>query len=328
MLRIQRCRRRTRFLAAILLAPILVAAGPAKVGVAAWRLPVDPAHGAVERGYDPPLLRWSAGHRGVDLAASRGTKVHAAMAGMVTYAGTLAGRGVVVVNHGRLRSTYEPVNPAVVVGARVNAGDVLGALTLESSHCAPKACLHWGVKEGHEYRDPLALIATGRSEVRLLPLGERALTGDPPAASRSSEFGVPAAAPGRFRLPVPSPYVTSPYGMRRHPVTGIVKLHDGTDFHAPCSSPVRAAASGIISRAGPAGAYGSQVVIEHGLRDGQSVATSYSHLSQLNVAPGQHVTVGQIIGLAGTTGLSTGCHLHFMVHSGGAPVDPMPWLSR
>jgi murein DD-endopeptidase MepM/ murein hydrolase activator NlpD len=115
-----------------------------------------------------PASPWGRGHRGVDLAGHTGQQVHAAASGVVTFAGRLAGRGVVVVDHGSTRTTYEPVGASVQVGDRVAAGAVIGRLQLFGSHCFPHACLHWGLIEGRDhYLDPLSLV--GAAPVRLLP---------------------------------------------------------------------------------------------------------------------------------------------------------------
>lgn len=287
-------------------------ARPASPG---WVLPVGPPGGQSEvvHGFDPPEQRWHSGHRGVDLAAAKGADVHAAGSGTVSYAGVLAGRGVVVVRHGALRTTYQPVTASVRVGAVVNSGDVIGTLSGVGSHCRPRSCLHWGAIVADQYIDPLSLITS--TTVRLLPLGGRSLTGDPPPAGGT-----------RIGWPVAAPFVTSPYGMRVHPVTGVHKLHDGTDFRAPCGTPVRASAAGRVTHAARRGGYGNQVRIDHGMLGGPALSTSYSHLSSMEVTPGQYVRAGQPVGRSGTTGSSTGCHLHFMVYSTGAPVDPMRWL--
>jgi murein DD-endopeptidase MepM/ murein hydrolase activator NlpD len=130
--------------------------------------PLDPRP-AVVAGFDPPSTRWGAGHRGVDLAGRPGQPVRAAAPGRVSFAGRLAGRGVVVVDHGGTRSTYEPVSASVSVGDPVSAGAVLGRLEVFGSHCFPRSCLHWGLIEGSEhYLDPLTLVGAG--PVRLLPL--------------------------------------------------------------------------------------------------------------------------------------------------------------
>jgi murein DD-endopeptidase MepM/ murein hydrolase activator NlpD len=134
---------------------------------AVLRLPLSgPA--VVTRPFAPPPRPWLPGHRGVDLAAPPGTAVRAAAAGVVIYAGVLAGRPVVSIAHaGGLRTTYEPVRPAVAVGQRVAAGEVIGALEAGHPGCPASACLHWGARLGETYVDPLALL--GPVRVRLKP---------------------------------------------------------------------------------------------------------------------------------------------------------------
>ena len=110
--------------------------------------------------------------------------------------------------------------------------------------------------------------------------------------------------------------------MRVHPITGVRKLHDGTDFAAPCGTAVRAAAAGVVTATPTDRAYGKRVVIDH--RGG--LGTGYAHLSSRSVAPGARVRVGQVIGRVGATGLATGCHLHFMVLRGAHPVNPAQLL--
>jgi len=123
----------------------------------------------VVRGFDPPDTRWGAGHRGVDLLGRPGQPVRAAADGTITFAGTLAGRGVVVVDSGATRTTYEPVSATVQVGDHVAAGAVIGTLQLATSHCFPRACLHWGLLRDETYLNPLTLVGGG--PVRLLPMG-------------------------------------------------------------------------------------------------------------------------------------------------------------
>ena len=130
-----------------------------------WPLRPEPE---VVRAFDPPEVVWGSGHRGVDLLGSAGQSVHASLAGTVTFAGRLAGRGVVVVDHGATRTTYEPVTASVDRGTTVARGAVLGRLESVGSHCPPRTCLHWGWKRGEEYLDPLRLVGLG--PVRLLPL--------------------------------------------------------------------------------------------------------------------------------------------------------------
>ncbi|MBA2773943.1 MAG: M23 family metallopeptidase [Nocardioidaceae bacterium] len=167
---------------------LVAAAAAASLGMGAagaaderWVWPLSPAP-ALEAAFDPPESDFGAGHRGVDLAGAASQEVQAIGAGVVTFAARLAGRGVVVVDHGRLRSTYEPVNAQVEVGETVAAGDPLGTLTTTSSHCWPETCLHLGVRRGTTYLDPLTLL--GPRPVRLKPLD----AGD---AGRDSFAGVP-----------------------------------------------------------------------------------------------------------------------------------------
>jgi murein DD-endopeptidase MepM/ murein hydrolase activator NlpD len=143
--------------------------GPGVVAVPAstFGWPVDAPR--IVRSFDPPAQPWLAGHRGVDLAAPPLSMVYAVGAGTVVYAGRLADRGVVSVAHpDGLRTTYEPVTSALHVGDVVAGGQRIG--TLEAGHpgCPAVACLHWGLRRGEQYLDPLALLGLGR--VRLLPL--------------------------------------------------------------------------------------------------------------------------------------------------------------
>jgi murein DD-endopeptidase MepM/ murein hydrolase activator NlpD len=142
-------------------------------------------------------------------------------------------------------------------------------------------------------------------------------------ASRSS--GRVVIGSGVLSRPIAGP-ITSPYGMRVHPVTGIYKLHDGTDFGAGCGSPIRAADDGTVVQATYLTGYGNQTVIDHGVVNGRSLATSYSHQSRFGVRAGEHVSRGEVIGYVGSTGYSTGCHLHFMVYVNGNVTNPMSWL--
>ncbi|HVW81212.1 MAG TPA: M23 family metallopeptidase [Mycobacteriales bacterium] len=130
--------------------------------------PLQPGPDAVTAGFDPPAEPWLAGNRGVDLAGRPGEPVHAATSGVITFAGSIAGVGVVTVTDGALRTTYEPLQVRVRRGQRVEVGTVLGRLTAAGSHCAPQTCLHWGLLRGSDYLDPLALL--GLEQVRLLPI--------------------------------------------------------------------------------------------------------------------------------------------------------------
>lgn len=143
-------------------------ADPGSGEPAGWAWPLSPRP-AVIGPFDPPLRRWLAGHRGVDLSAATGEPVLAPADGVVTFAGRVAGRPVLSLGHnGGLRSTYEPVVGALSVGSVVRAGDVVGHLSSQPGHCAPAVCLHWGALRGTMYVDPLALL--GRTPIILLPV--------------------------------------------------------------------------------------------------------------------------------------------------------------
>ncbi|MGW2289219.1 M23 family metallopeptidase [Streptomyces phaeochromogenes] len=126
--------------------------------------------------------------------------------------------------------------------------------------------------------------------------------------------------------PVSTLTVTSSFGSRTHPLTGVTKLHTGVDFGAPQGAQVAAARDGRVEFAGTTSAYGIRVVIDHGTIGGKRLQTTYSHLSALQVTAGQTVTAGSPVGLVGSTGLSTGPHLHFEVLLDGQYMDPLPWL--
>lgn len=163
----------------VLLVPLLaLAASPAAADSGPWGWPLS---GSPELGRDfaPPASRYGTGHRGVDLVGEPGGAVSAAGAGRVSYAGLLAGRGVVVVVHGALRTTYEPVSAAVSVGDLVELGQPIGSLQAGHPGCPAPACLHWGLRRGEDYLDPVGLVL--RRPARLLPLG---LSSQPDAGGR------------------------------------------------------------------------------------------------------------------------------------------------
>jgi murein DD-endopeptidase MepM/ murein hydrolase activator NlpD len=111
--------------------------------------------------------------------------------------------------------------------------------------------------------------------------------------------------------------------MRLHPVLGYWKLHDGTDFGAACGTPIKAAASGVVSDRYYNAGYGNRLMIDHGKIKGDYVTTGYNHASKYIVSVGDRVSQGETIGYVGSTGYSTGCHLHLMVWENGDLVNPM-----
>ena len=125
-----------------------------------------------------------------------------------------------------------------------------------------------------------------------------------------------------FVYPVMGPRISSDYGMRKHPVRRVRKHHHGVDLAAPVDAPIRAVANGRVMYSDPLGGYGKLVVIQHA--DG--ITSHYGHCNALKVAPGQKVRAGEIIGTVGSTGISTGPHLHFEIRKNGEPIDPENFL--
>lgn len=139
----------------------------------------------VARRFEAPAFKYGRGHRGVDLAGNPGQQVLAAGPGVVAFAGQVAGRGVVSIDHdGGLRTTYEPVEGSVRVGDPVVAGTPIGALNPGHLECGQPACLHWGLRRGEDYLDPLTLlrpVAVRLKPVDLKPVGAPGRA--PPAAA-------------------------------------------------------------------------------------------------------------------------------------------------
>lgn len=152
--------------------------------------------------------------------------------------------------------------------------------------------------------------ATGR-DLQLMPWASAA------GVQWFEASGVGRESSSGFRMPVQG-RITSAFGARTHPILGYRRMHSGIDFGAPYGAPVVAAAAGQVAMAGWYGGYGRAVQIAHG----GGVSTRYGHMSRLAVAPGQPVVAGQVIGYIGSTGFSTGPHLHYELHRGGQPVDP------
>ncbi|MDQ1702858.1 MAG: hypothetical protein QOF57_2110 [Frankiaceae bacterium] len=161
-----------------------------------WVWPVQPP--VVTRGFDPPPTPYAAGHRGIDLAAVAGQPVEAAGAGVVSFAGQVGGIGVVVIRHAGLRTTYEPVAPAVTAGQQVAAGATIGHVT--GGHLGCTVCLHFGLRSGADYLDPMTLFARG--PVRLLPV-DGPLPGLATGATGAAAATGATAAPGATAAAAP-----------------------------------------------------------------------------------------------------------------------------
>jgi murein DD-endopeptidase MepM/ murein hydrolase activator NlpD len=141
-------------------------------------------------------------------------------------------------------------------------------------------------------------------------------------SSRSSSA---QRASQNFSYPVYGP-ITSPYGMRFHPILRYWKLHDGTDFRAGCGAVIRAPYRGRVAERYYNGGYGNRLIVDHGYVRGKYVTTGYNHAIRYTVRVGQRVRKGQVIGYVGSTGYSTGCHLHLMVWLNGRVTNPMRWF--
>jgi murein DD-endopeptidase MepM/ murein hydrolase activator NlpD len=167
-------------------------------------------------------------------------------------------------------------------------------------------------------------LGSGDEEFRRLFASWKSIEQTPASISAST-----AAAPVRRSgvsipslMPVNAPAMTSGFGMRTHPILGGRRGHKGIDLASPIGTPIRATADGVVSRADWFSSYGLYVSLEHG---GQ-IETRYGHMSRLNVAPGQLVKKGDIIGYVGSTGRSTGPHLHYEVRIAGTAVNPVPYM--
>lgn len=186
---------------------------------------------------------------------------------------------------------------------------------------------------------PASAQATDKSDTEFRALFASWRQMDRPAG-QGSEFARPAVAttiPGfggnglvglnhavsiPSRMPVDSYRMTSEFGLRWHPVLGGRRAHTGVDLANPVGTPVHATADGVVGRAEWFGGYGLCIDLEHG----GSLETRYGHMSRLNVVAGQTVHKGDIIGFVGSTGRSTGPHLHYEVRVEGAAVNPIPFM--
>lgn len=195
--------------------------------------------------------------------------------------------------------------------ATVPQGDSTAAAPTEQATAAPR-----------EIRVPdAALVDFSRTALQSTFDADAKLSEIMTAAGSAA---VPAAARGSLSAPMDKLLITSPFGYRVSPITGMGgELHSGQDFSSSCGSEVFAAASGTVTFTGwhPYGG-GNRVVIDHG----NGLESTYNHLSSSSVQEGQSVDRGDVVAQSGSTGASTGCHLHFEVMVDGQAVDPMGWL--
>jgi murein DD-endopeptidase MepM/ murein hydrolase activator NlpD len=201
-----------------------------------WDWPISPPP-PVQRGFDAPYPDWQHGHRGVDLGGHVGTPITSIGSGRVSFVGNVGGRDVIVVDHGALRSTYQPVLARVHEGQHVEVGQLLGTLELTGSHCLPQACLHLGVLRGSTYLDPLSLF--GGLPVRLLPTAQSESQTDAlmvGAVDPLPQSGGAQSRPGaqlyrQARVHRATQGVAGPPGAIGHALTPLLTLNRFPHFH-------------------------------------------------------------------------------------------------
>lgn len=171
------------------------------------------------------------------------------------------------------------------------------------------------------WNDAVQIVAALRDDPALAEqLGQMA--GNQPCGALTAE-AAPAVALNGWARPADAP-LTSDFGLRVHPVSRVTKPHNGIDLGGECGDPMYAAAAGRVVESGPATGFGNWIVLEHA----EGIRTVYGHMDAVDllVDVGQSVTAGQLISKIGTAGTSTGCHLHFEIHTGTTAIDPVPFL--
>ncbi|MGN6780471.1 MAG: M23 family metallopeptidase, partial [Marmoricola sp.] len=174
-------------------------------------------------------------------------------------------------------------------------------------------------------RQAATVRAHDRRELRRLQRQEARIKRQILARARHQRNRVVASTSGLLQRPVPG-YITSPYGWRIHPIYHYWGLHDGDDFHAPCGTPEVTAGSGTVISEYYSSVWGNRLYLDLGRINGHNFTVIYNHIERYVVGPGAHVERGQVLAHAGTTGWSTGCHLHFTVMRDGVAVNPMNYM--
>lgn len=203
-------------------------------------------------------------------------------------------------------------NPALANSAAANA-DVTSPL--RAAQAARPSATN-GDEEFHRLFNGWRSVDNGNLALPQASIAATGTQGTSAPSYRPTSVSIPS------RMPVNSATLTSGYGMRWHPVLGGRRQHKGVDLAQPIGTPVYATADGVVSRADWFSSYGLFISIEHG----GNIQTRYGHLSRLNVEAGQMVHKGDLIGYVGTTGRSTGPHLHYEVRIAGMAVNPIPYM--
>ena len=200
-------------------------------------------------------------------------------------------------------------NPALAASS--NAADI--AAPLRAAQDARQTAL------GNGDEDFRQLFASWRSFDKPVAFVAPALV---PAQTASAPLFRARSVAIPSRMPVEGSRLTSDYGMRYHPVLGGRRGHKGVDLAGPTGTPIHATADAVVGKAEWFSSYGLYVALEHGA----DIQTRYGHMSRLNVYAGQHVRKGDVIGYIGSTGRSTGPHLHYEVRIAGKAVNPIPYM--
>lgn len=206
---------------------------------------------------------------------------------------------------------------ASVQSASANAANSDIATPIRAAQSADKSA------SGGEDEQFRKLFSTWQNYEATGSAGLAASSGRSPlSASARAAAGIGGSISIPSRTPIEGKYVSSGYGMRVHPVLGGVRAHNGIDLASPVGTPIYATADGVVEKASWFGGYGLYVQLAHG----NEIQTRYGHMSRLNVAEGQHIRKGDVIGFVGSTGRSTGPHLHYEVRISGTPVNPIPYM--
>jgi murein DD-endopeptidase MepM/ murein hydrolase activator NlpD len=175
-------------------------------------------------------------------------------------------------------------------------------------------------------KDREALRQLKKQEARIDKLIQQAIArARAKAAAKANRGGPPVDTDGLLMHPVNGP-VTSPFGYREHPIYHYWGLHDGVDFGAGCGAPLYAVHGGRVLSEYYSSVWGNRLYLNVGMVNGNFITVIYNHLSRYRVGTGATVGRGDVVGYVGTTGWSTGCHLHFTVMENGKPVDPMKYF--
>ncbi len=215
---------------------------------------------------------------------------------------------------------------------REEAADHLAAMrTLVEETDAAKVAVQGYLDEARTARQQ-ALAARSRDRATLQALKQREARIQEQlealARRQAGRTGYTGDAGNFLASPVSGGYVTSPFGYRTHPIYGYYSLHNGTDFGASggCGTPLVASAAGRVIDTYYDSVYGNRLFLSVGNVNGKNLVLIYNHMTSYKASEGDRVGRGEVVGTMGTTGWSTGCHLHFTVMADGTAVDPMPYL--